>query len=418
MIDPTKIPVSKPGEYPDLWHIVIKKVVPRPKGGANPSTHMGQTSLLIPVEEFDNIVDFLTWFSKVARAAEGTQEQAMKCDADMKSVELCVHDIPASRCEECCRVLQSGEGVEPEEFSSVPPLLPPEPASAPQPTPTSTPPPTPPQPEAAPPTDSDEMYESGIPFLDTKWCREMFFRAEEEVEADLSNRERSTMAYIIWKIRFEHIVVRMLVWWYWFNLYACSTFWWYDLVAVWFLGPLWWPWLLMRYMHWPPLRKIFVKYMGHRMYARIRTPQAVKVCAAIVGAVTVLKTSQWLYRLMHPEQQIYQCIVCFQEYDGAHPCKHKLTDNCRRCAKERTKPCWPCIKARIQRIEPIIECYLCDDDHPVSFKCKQKFSCYKTYYDSDDEYRSYFDADECPCDKCVAECEKHDCSKCKLKADC
>jgi len=252
---------------------------------------MGQTSLLLQVEEFDNIITFLTWFGKVARAAEGTQEQAMKCDEDMRSVELCAHDLPRNRCEVCCTILQSGETPE-----SVPPS--PQPTPAPQ-----------ASPEAPPAVDSDETYQSGIPFFDTQWCRRMFNRAEEEVEDDITNRERSTMAYLLWKMKFESVLVRILVWWYWFNLWACGMYWWYDVAAAWLLGPLYWPWLVMRFMHWPAFRQIIVKYIGFRMYRKIRSPQAIKICASIVGAVTVLKTSQVVYRMIYENQVIVSICV-------------------------------------------------------------------------------------------------------------
>jgi hypothetical protein len=72
------------GEYPNFWNFVVKRVrvIPAKQGERD------RAELVIACK-FDNIYDFMSWFSKTALAYEGTQDSAMTCDMKMSKVHLC-----------------------------------------------------------------------------------------------------------------------------------------------------------------------------------------------------------------------------------------------------------------------------------------------------------------------------------------
>lgn len=81
MLDPLKIPKTVKGEYPNLWEITVKKVE------VNANDH-NQASL-IPVEEFDDIYQFLRWYGKQAKAHKETQVKISHSLDIIRNNEVC-----------------------------------------------------------------------------------------------------------------------------------------------------------------------------------------------------------------------------------------------------------------------------------------------------------------------------------------
>lgn len=238
MIDPSKIPISREGEYPDLWNITVKRVVP--KGSEVVSLHMGQTATYETVAIFDNIIEFLGWFNNVAAQAESIQGQAMKCDADMKSVVLCEHKFPSALCELCSTRLQSAE-------------------------------------------------EAGM--IITPWVTRF---AEIHDQNEEEPGHRYTMNAIYQQISMMSILNRVIVMWYLLIMWFMKRFWFGPAVVAYFYGRWYWFIIASRLMHVPEMRHICCYLIGYRAYRVIRTPQAVRICAAIVAGVTVIKSLKFL----------------------------------------------------------------------------------------------------------------------------
>lgn len=246
MIDPLKIPESRPDLYPDLWRITVKKVVPSP-AKTSKKLHMGQTAEFVTIGIYDDIYDFLKWFNVVAREANQTQDKAMKCDQDMKAVSICRHDLPPSKCDICGveLSLQSGEV---------------------------------------------------MPYVDTPWTREVHRRMMERMaEDELPPGYRYTMERIIECISAMHWINKIAVLWY------------YCVFAFMKRFPIWGPWLIYmiygrwyffiiacKLLHIPEMRHICVYLIGYKAYRAIRSPRAVVFCASIVTAVTLFKAGKML----------------------------------------------------------------------------------------------------------------------------
>lgn len=238
MIDPSKIPVSKEGEYPDLWTIVVKRVIAAQN--SNSRYHMGQLAEYVVEGRFDNIYEFLKWFSVVARKAEGTQSQAMKCDQDMRQVKLCAHDIPENICPDCGRQV------------------------------------------------SLQAAETAI--VVTPWTTRMSMRFEEEPQPD---PRQFTMKYIITEISKCNFMTRLVVFWYMFLLRCCQT----DIGAFiigFFFGRWYFFYMSCCLMHLPEVRQVCIQLIGYRAYRAVRTKKAVIICASIAAAITIIKASSFL----------------------------------------------------------------------------------------------------------------------------
>nr|ULG00073.1 MAG: hypothetical protein 1 [Locarnavirus sp.] len=260
MIDPTRIPPSEPGSYPDLWLIAVKRVVPVDKT-VRKSTHMGQTAELILEHEFEDVISFLQWFNGVARIAAGNQAQAMKCDEDMSKVKLCEHGVPTPKCDICYLSLQSGENTT----------------------------------------------------VDTEWVR----RVNEQfyVEPEQQTGYNHTMAGILMSISGYNIIVRILVWYYMFILHVIHTSPWGRFIVYYIYGRWAFWWVLMRLCHIPEVRSVAYQLLGHRMYRRIRTSEAVVFCSALAAAVTVVKTYKFLISTKEAispskEDHLFMCSGC------------------------------------------------------------------------------------------------------------
>lgn len=246
MIDPTKIPVSNPGEYPDLWKITIKRVVPA-AARARKSLHMGQTAELETIGIYDNIFDFLKWFSATARAAEGTQDKAMKCDEDMRQVALCRHDIPFLSCDDCSHdmVLQNGDIT---------------------------------------------------PYVDTPWVRETYRRYFARAEDSNPRGYQWTMEAIMREIAQMSIVHKIVVLWYYSIIWITNRYpFWGPFVVSLIYGRWYFFLAACRLMHIPEMRRITMYLIGYKAYRKVRSSKVVLFCASVVAAVTVIKTGKALF---------------------------------------------------------------------------------------------------------------------------
>ncbi len=245
MIDPLKIPESKDGEYPDLWRITVKRVAPAPQNSRK-NLHMGQTAILITEGVYEDIYSFLAWFSAIARSAEGTQEKALKCDHDMRTVLLCPHDIPTNRCQNCVSelALQAGEIVE---------------------------------------------------YVDTPWVREVHQRYTAAQAEEASPGYQYTMRHIAECISVMSIFNKIVVAWYFCILWFMNRYpVWGSFLVHFFYGRWYFFLFACRIMHIPEMRRICVYLIGYKAYRAIRTPKAVVFCASLAAAVTLFKTGKML----------------------------------------------------------------------------------------------------------------------------
>lgn len=272
MIDPLKIPESKDGEYPDLWRITVKRVAPAPQT-ARKSLHMGQTAVLITESIFEDIYSFLQWFSAIARSAEGTQEKALKCDHDMRSVSLCTHDVPVNSCPTCSSELslQAGELIE---------------------------------------------------YVDTPWVREVHRRLTEDTEGFLGYQY--TIRHIMRCISVMSIFHRIVAAWYFSLLWIMQR---YPTWGTFFISLLYGNWcfflIACRLLHIPEMRHICMYLIGHKAYRAIRSPKAVVFCASLVAAVTLLKAGQMIldFSGYFPKEEELTPEHCYQ-CNGCKTCKH------------------------------------------------------------------------------------------------
>ena len=250
MIDPSKIPDSEEGSYPDLWYITIKRVVPS-DGQSKTKMHMGQTADLVVINNFTNIYDFLVWFNEVAQAAENIQEKALKCDSDMRKVILCEHKIPKSKCENCSTVLQSDTAIVPVNYIQ----------------------------------------------NQTPWMEEFYRRRATQDSEQNPPGWNYTMGAIYEEISKLNFLTRVIVYFYIWLLNFSLTNMKCAFIVSWFFGRWAWWIIACRLFHIPAFRHICVKVIGYQAYRRVRTSKAVIFCASIVTAVTIFKTSKLLYSM-------------------------------------------------------------------------------------------------------------------------
>lgn len=83
MLDGTKVPRATLGEYPDLWTIIVKKVVP-----AGEDRHH-QRGVLVDVDIFDNINDFLAWYSEEVVKHTADQDTVTQAMEAMEQIVIC-----------------------------------------------------------------------------------------------------------------------------------------------------------------------------------------------------------------------------------------------------------------------------------------------------------------------------------------
>jgi len=109
MIDGSKLPEVPEGSYPNYWNFIIKVVKPC----GNDRKH--QKATIEKLIEFDNIYEFISWFSTEAIAHENIQTKSELCDRVMSNVELCrTCHVPMAHClceSEDELILQSRENI-------------------------------------------------------------------------------------------------------------------------------------------------------------------------------------------------------------------------------------------------------------------------------------------------------------------
>jgi hypothetical protein len=103
MLDGDKVPHVAEGEYPDFWHFVVKRVVPL---GAR---REGQRGTYEQIANYDNIYDFLDWFSETAIHYESLQDKAVECNDIMEKIQLCKCLRPLAKCKCAPTVVQSDD---------------------------------------------------------------------------------------------------------------------------------------------------------------------------------------------------------------------------------------------------------------------------------------------------------------------
>lgn len=268
MIDPSKIPESSPGEYPDLWKITVKRVVPS-ENKTRKNVHMGQTAELKTEGIHEDIYSFLEWFNIVARVAEGTQEKALKCDTDMRSVKLCVHGLPNTRCNTCSEALSLQSG-------------------------------------------------AIEPYIDTAWTREVHRRfMDRQDDEDNTPGRQYTIEHIIKCISRMDWLTKCVVFWYYCVFAFMARFpKWGPCIVAYFYGRWYFFIIACRLLHIPEMRHICFYLIGYKAYRTVRSPKAVIFCASIVTAVTLLKTGKMLLSFSNlfrdksdePKVPMYMCI--------------------------------------------------------------------------------------------------------------
>lgn len=238
MLDASKLPPVKDGEYPNFWHIEIKRVKPVLAA----TTHMGQTGELEIIHVFEEIIPFIKWFNSVSKEAESTQDKAMSCDDTMSTITLCQCGVPASMCEDCMN-LQSLDVV------------------------TYT----------------------------TPWVEEATRRHRESEESETDCAYKYTLEHIMQEISCMSILTKLMVLWYYCILWLIQRSAICRLFLLWFYGQWYWFFILCRFMHVPELRHIAFYLMGYKAYTKAcRNKNVILFCAAITSALTVYKTYSFI----------------------------------------------------------------------------------------------------------------------------
>lgn len=91
MLDPSKIPPLREGDYPDLWEIVVSVVEPRP---SKPNE-----AQLKELNVYTNVYEFLVWFNTVAKQHEFYQQKSTEVVSVIELANLCSGcSLPISHC--------------------------------------------------------------------------------------------------------------------------------------------------------------------------------------------------------------------------------------------------------------------------------------------------------------------------------
>nr|ULG00007.1 MAG: hypothetical protein 1 [Marnaviridae sp.] len=248
MLDTSKVPTSEDGNYPNLWRILVKRVVPTTK----PNLHMGDTGDLKLIAIYDDVMEFLQWFNTVADESQLTQDKAEKCDVDMSTATLCACRLPSKQCTTCSVELQSL---------------------------------------------SDYVY-------DTEWVRGMFRHTDPqspEMEPDdpwqFPGRKLARSLFEIGQMSWA---IKAIVWFY-FTLCWCIKY--FPPLTI-FISVLWLGLPTSLTLIWadfiwnPALRAEAVSYIGARAYARLRSPQIIVAIASLTTAIVFIKTSSMLFNMV------------------------------------------------------------------------------------------------------------------------
>jgi hypothetical protein len=100
MLDGTKVPVLQEGEYANYWNFTVKRVIP----ASHHREHQRATFEVI--KTYDDVYEFIAWFSQVALDYEQMQDKAMACNDVMAKVVICKSCYrPVKKC--ICSTVQS-----------------------------------------------------------------------------------------------------------------------------------------------------------------------------------------------------------------------------------------------------------------------------------------------------------------------
>lgn len=100
MFDGSKVPPLEEGTYPDYWNFIVSRVIPR-DGYPNHACYQLE-------ERFEDIYEFMAWYSKAAIEHENMQDKAMNCDKIMSKTKICQECFyPDTMC--VCPGLQSND---------------------------------------------------------------------------------------------------------------------------------------------------------------------------------------------------------------------------------------------------------------------------------------------------------------------
>jgi len=250
MLDTSKLPAPKEGEYPDFWSICVKKVRPSQKK----TTHMGQTAELIDVALFEDINLFLKWFNTIAEEAEGVQVASMDCDKYMSAVQLCECGIPLNQCDAHSQQIVSSD------------------------------------------LQSTEMV-----VYDTAWVQDVMSRRPEgenqPEEPQMSGVEGYVYRNIIHQISTMSFLTKVMVWYYTTILYYMHKSMWFRLGMSFFFGRWYWFWVMARLCHYPQCRHIALYLLGLRTYRSVcRNKRAIIFASAIATMLSVYKVFSWMKR--------------------------------------------------------------------------------------------------------------------------
>lgn len=86
-VDPLKCPEPQAGCYPDIWHIVVKRVVPLKSTQTDPRRNMGFKYQVI--RRFDSTSEFFPWWLAFAHQYRENQVKAARTEDAMKGIEIC-----------------------------------------------------------------------------------------------------------------------------------------------------------------------------------------------------------------------------------------------------------------------------------------------------------------------------------------
>lgn len=84
MIDPSKIPFTPAGEFPNVWNIYLKTVF-----AENVSHSNVGNAKIVEIAKFEEIEEFLAWWGASLRVAEANQQKDLAATSAMASVRIC-----------------------------------------------------------------------------------------------------------------------------------------------------------------------------------------------------------------------------------------------------------------------------------------------------------------------------------------
>lgn len=102
MLDSSRVPTAKVGEYPDLWEFVIKRIEPC---GEERNHQMGRTVIHA---EYKSMREFLVWYNEVIDKHNEIQDIIMSGNNRMEETQLCDQcQVPTNWCQ--CMSVQTNE---------------------------------------------------------------------------------------------------------------------------------------------------------------------------------------------------------------------------------------------------------------------------------------------------------------------